>query len=130
VKGPNLLSPIHSFKHLLRFILGKNGVPPWGKIKSYLSPFGDTVFQTLKILLRNSYFLLRKFLSSEVEFLYRDPDLESAVEGDADARYLCNPIDIKRFFRKTGLKVLKYGAGKSKILGIFTSTTYAVAIRR
>ena len=127
--GPNLLSPIHSFKHLLTFVLGKNGVPPWGKIKSYRSPFGDTVFQTMKILLRNSYLLLRKFLSSEVEFLYRDPDLESAVGGDADACYLCNPVDIKRFFRKKGLKVLNYGAGKSKILGMFASTTYVVAIK-
>jgi SAM-dependent methyltransferase len=48
---------------------------------------------------RNVQVALRKRLSAGTEFLYREPILDAAEGGDADAVYYAAPIDLLRFFR-------------------------------
>ena len=48
---------------------------------------------------RNAMLAWRKRLSKDVEFLYREPILNAAAGGDADAVYYAAPIDLLRFFR-------------------------------
>lgn len=47
---------------------------------------------------RNARLSWQKRLSKEAEFLYREPVLNAAAGGDADAVYYAAPIDLLRFF--------------------------------
>jgi SAM-dependent methyltransferase len=49
---------------------------------------------------RNAALAWRKRLSGDAEFLYREPILNEAAGGDADAVYYAAPIDLLRFFRR------------------------------
>ena len=49
---------------------------------------------------RNAGLTWRKRRSAKAEFLYREPILQSAAGGDADAVYYAAPIDLMRFFRE------------------------------
>jgi SAM-dependent methyltransferase len=51
---------------------------------------------------RNAGLAWRKRLSPGVEFLYREPILDTAQGGDADAVYYAAPLDLLRFFRSRG----------------------------
>ena len=52
----------------------------------------------------------RKRLSREAEFLYRQPILDAAQGGDADAVYYAAPLDLLRFFNSRGAELLMTSA--------------------
>jgi SAM-dependent methyltransferase len=60
---------------------------------------------------RNALVALRKRLSTRQEFLYRQPILDAAQGGDADAVYYAAPIDLLRFFRRRGARLVATSAG-------------------
>jgi SAM-dependent methyltransferase len=51
---------------------------------------------------RNAALAWRKRVSPHAEFLYRQPILDTARGGDADAVYYAAPLDLLRFFRSRG----------------------------
>lgn len=54
---------------------------------------------------RNAALAWRKRVSSDAQFLYREPILHLAAGGDADAVYYAAPVDVIRFFRHRGARV-------------------------
>jgi hypothetical protein len=49
-------------------------------------------------------------MSRDPEFLYRQPVLEGVRGGDADAVYYAAPVDILRFFRRRGARLVMTSA--------------------
>jgi SAM-dependent methyltransferase len=54
---------------------------------------------------RNAVLAWRKRVSSDAQFLYREPILHIAAGGDADAVYYAAPLDLMRFFARRGALV-------------------------
>ena len=102
--GPNLCSPLMPLIDLMQLIRGKPGRPFWGETKR----------QALTNSWRNFFLYLKKRLSSAPQFLYREPDLEEQVYGgDGDSAYYANPIDLEKYFRRHGLRIVKRCVGVS-----------------
>ena len=59
---------------------------------------------------RNAALAWRKRLSKRAEFLYREPILEAVQGGDADAVYYAAPVDLLRFFRHRGARLVTTSA--------------------
>lgn len=59
---------------------------------------------------RNAGLAWRKRLSRGATFLYREPILHAAAGGDADAVYYAAPVDLLRFFRARGCKLVASSA--------------------
>ena len=59
---------------------------------------------------RNAALAWRKRLSSDAQFLYREPILHAAAGGDADAVYYAAPIDLLRFLRQRGAALVTSSA--------------------
>lgn len=58
---------------------------------------------------RNAALAWKKRMSSHPQFLYREPIL-SASGGDADAVYYAAPVDLLRFFRRHGARLVTTSA--------------------
>ncbi|MDE0297009.1 MAG: class I SAM-dependent methyltransferase [Candidatus Poribacteria bacterium] len=110
--GPNLCSPLMPLIDLLRLIRGKPGRPFWGETKR--QAFSNSV--------RNFHLYLKKRLSSKPQFLYREPELGGQVfGGDGDSAYYANPIDLEKYFRHHGLRIVRRCVGfsaKGKLMSI------------
>jgi SAM-dependent methyltransferase len=108
VVGPNLMSPLLPVKFLLQELKA-------GKLifkrstETPKHPYGNTAFEHLASIPATAWRLLRKLLSRRVNFSMRIPDTVPPFHGDNDACYLCNPTDLKRFFKERGCKVLQNG---------------------
>lgn len=59
---------------------------------------------------RNAAIAPRKRLSRAAQFLYRQPILDAARGGDADAVYYAAPVDLLRFFRERGAELVTSSA--------------------
>jgi len=97
--GPNMLSPFHSLKLLLR-----------GRISRKKHPYGR-----LRVLFRQLWTLIRKTVSAGYKFEYRQPfikDLEFPG-SDFDAICMVNPIDLKRWAEFKGYSVSSLSKGSS-----------------
>ena len=102
IAGPNLCSPILPLIDLLRMGMGGNGRPIWSETKR----------QAIKNIYINLTRSLKKRFASQPTFLYRKPDIEDQIiGGDADSVYYANPLDLERFFKNAGLKIIKLSVG-------------------
>jgi hypothetical protein len=70
-------------------------------------PFGNTVPEAAAALVRNLALIARKTLSRRPTFTLRVPDTRPPFHADNDAVYLCNPLDLVRYFRRRGCTVLR-----------------------
>jgi SAM-dependent methyltransferase len=59
---------------------------------------------------RNAALAWRKRMSPRPAFLYRQPILDSAHGGDADAVYYAAPLDLMRFFESRGARLVTSSA--------------------
>jgi SAM-dependent methyltransferase len=59
---------------------------------------------------RNAALTWQKRRSPHAQFLYRQPVLDAAAGGDADAVYYAAPLDLLRFFRSRHLELVKTSA--------------------
>ena len=59
---------------------------------------------------RNAGLAWRKRLGRGTEFLYREPILDAAQGGDADAVYYAAPLDLLRFFQSRGARLVTSSA--------------------
>ena len=125
VVGPNLLgiaSVFQSARHALR-------TRCWRRTpETPRHPFGDTIPETLAHIPLVPARLLGKALSSKVQFTMRVPDTRPPFHGDNDACYLCNPLDLARFFRASGCHITQNGAqGRTGYLRWLAAGTWVVA---
>jgi SAM-dependent methyltransferase len=109
VVGPNLLSPLNSIRGIAYYVwlnrpavnilIRRPGMPR--------HPFGNTLPEAVAALGRNLYLLARKAVRRRHEFTFRQPDLAPPFHADNDAVYLCNPLDLTRYFRDAGCQILR-----------------------
>jgi len=98
ITGPNLCSPIWGARDFISMIRGKSGRDLWS----------ETKMQALKWGCGNLAISLKKWFSSQVEFIYRKPDMERASSGgDSDSAYYASPIDLERFLKAHGMRIVK-----------------------
>lgn len=130
IVGPNLLSLGQSALALTTYvwnnrprrrILFRNAGMPH-------HPFGNTLPEAAWSLGRNTFLLGRKWLSRRASFTMREPDLRPPFHADNDAVYYCNPLDLTRFFRGCGCRVLRDTAlGRSGWTRILAGGTWVAA---
>ncbi len=102
IAGPNLLSPIMPLFDLFMMSFGKQG----------RQVFWETKRQAIRSFLANFVISFKKRFASQPHFLYRQPYLEDKViGGDADSVYYANPLDLERFFKNAGLRIVKLCVG-------------------
>jgi len=104
IKSPNLLSPYTSFIKFFSVLVASGG-------RSSL--WGRTRLSSLRVLLRNCYYSLKKSISSKPNFIYREPDL-NVMESDADSVCLLNQMDLRNFFRQRRFPILNLVWGRSR----------------
>jgi len=92
--GPNMISPFHTIKLLFSAVLGHDRT---------LHPLGSPGHLLMSISLS-----LWKLVTGGRGFYYRRPNLDPIYRHhtDADAIYLANVFDLKRFFRGRGFSIL------------------------
>lgn len=118
--APNQLSPIWPFRDFLGMIFGGPPRPVWC----------ETPQTALKVLWRNLYLSIQKMLEREPRFLYREPDLtcQKVVGRDSDAVYVANPIDLVRFLKPRGFRILRIGSGSNGLERCFPFWSVAVEV--
>jgi SAM-dependent methyltransferase len=109
VVGPNLLGLGPSAAALTRYIWRAGSVR-----RAFVRtpdmprhPFGNTAPEMVAALVRNLALIARKTLSRRPTFTLREPDTRPPFSADNDAVYLCNPLDLTRYFRRRGCTVLR-----------------------
>jgi hypothetical protein len=109
VVGPNLLGvtvylramTLHVWRNRpLRTILFRSPEMP-------RHPFGNTLPELGVGLLVALARIVGKSISRHAAFTMREPDLRPPFHADNDATYLCNPLDLIRYFRGLGCYVLR-----------------------
>ncbi len=98
IVGPNLCSPFWAIKDLINMIIGRNGRYLWAETKT----------QALKWGYKNLIISIKKRISRKVDFIYREPDIKKAIAGgDSDSVYYASPIDIEKFMKINGMKIVR-----------------------
>jgi hypothetical protein len=91
-------------------------------------PSGNTAPEVMASIVRNTVRLARKLVSSEASFTMRTPDTEPPFHSDNDACYLCNPVDLARYFRGRGYHITRVTKpGRTKLAGLFAGGTWFAA---
>ena len=130
IVSPNLLSVLSSLRGIgvyvwrnrpLRTILLRSPEMP-------RHPSGNTLPELVGTLFGNSARLAGKLLARRHRFSMREPDLRPPFHADNDACYLCNPVDIVKFFRSRGCRILRNGQyNRLPLSWLVTSGTYVTA---
>lgn len=93
--SPNLCSPFFPLQDILSLARGGPGRPVFAEtLGAAIRWFGECLAVSL-----------RKWLRARPEFLYRRPDPEEHVGGDADSAYLACQIDLARFLQRNHMIV-------------------------
>ncbi len=103
IKSPNLFSPYTSFIEFFSILMA---------FRRRSSLWGDTRLSSLRILVRNCYYCVKKSISSKPNFIYREPEL-NFLESDADSVCFLNQMDLRNFFSRRGFPVLNLTWGRS-----------------
>ena len=108
---PNLLSVLasargitsHAWKNRpLRTILFRSPEMP-------RHPAGNTLPECVAALFGSAARLAAKLVARRPTFSMREPDIRPPFYSDNDACYRCNPVDMVKFFRTRGCRVLRNG---------------------
>jgi SAM-dependent methyltransferase len=110
VVGPNLLGLGASVKALLSYVwrnrplrtivLRTPGMPR--------HPHGNTLPEVAASLGGNIGRLIKKAVQPAASFSMRTPDTTPPFHADNDACYLCNPIDLTKYFRERRYRVVHF----------------------
>jgi SAM-dependent methyltransferase len=131
VVGPNLLGLAGYAQGLTHYVWRNR---PWWTVfvrtaRMHRHPFGDTVPELVVGLFVAATRIAHKALRACPEFTMRKPDLIPPFDADNDSVYLCNPLDLVRFFRTRGCDVLRDAAlGRKRSTRMLATGTW-VAVR-
>ena len=116
IVGPNLLGLNLYLQALTRYVW-------WNRQRRTIlfrslgmprHPIGNTLPEVAYELFVTLGRIVRKSFSRHAAFTMREPDLRPPFHSDNDALYLCNPLDLTRYFRSLGCEVLRdVGLGRS-----------------
>jgi SAM-dependent methyltransferase len=130
IVSPNLLSALNSLRGIgyyawknrpVRTIFFRTPEMP-------RHPWGNTLPEAVGILIGNGFRLAGKLLARRPHFLMREPDLRPPFHADNDACYVCNPVDLVKFFRSRGCPILRNGRyGWPPLSWLVASGTYVTA---
>ena len=130
IVSPNLLSVLHSLRGIgvyvwrnrpLRTILLRSPEMP-------RHPAGNTLPELVGTLFGNGTRLAGKLMARRPRFSMREPDLRPPFYADNDACYLCNPVNLVKFFRSQGCRILRNGQyNRPPLSWLVTSGTYVTA---
>jgi SAM-dependent methyltransferase len=108
VVGPNLLSLAQSLRALISYVWRNRPArtivfrPP-GMPKH---PHGNTLPEVAASLAANIGRLATKMVLPVASFSMRTPDTVPPFHADNDACYLCNPLDLAKYFGKRGYRIV------------------------
>ena len=92
-------------------------------------PIGNTLPEVGCGLFVSLVRIISKSTSPRADFTMRKPDLNPPFQADNDSVYLCNPLDLTRYFRSIGCEVLRDVAlGRSRWTQMLAGGTW-VAVR-
>lgn len=113
VVAANLLSPIWPFRDFIRMLSGGPSRPVWC----------ETPQDAFKTFWRNLSVSVSKWFDRKPRFIPREPDLscEKVVGRDSEAVYLISPLDVSRFLKQRGFRILRIGSQWSWLAKIFPS---------
>jgi len=104
IVGPNLCSPFWAMLDLTNILRGRKSGHMWS----------ETAMQALRRGFGNLFISLRKWFSPKPKFIYRAPELEKAFAGgDSDSAYYASLIDLERFLKTNGMRIVKLCASVS-----------------
>jgi SAM-dependent methyltransferase len=111
IVSPNLLSPLNSLRGALRYVWRNRPVSSILIRRPDMPhhPGGNTLPENVVVLFRHAAMLASKGVHRSPDFTMRQPDLRPPFHSDNDACYLCNPLDVTRFFRERGCVILRNG---------------------
>lgn len=131
IVSPNLLSVLSSLRGItiyvwknrpLRSILFRSPEMP-------RHPAGNTLPELVGSLFGNVARLAGKLMANRPHFSMREPDLRPPFHSDNDACYLCNPVDLVKFFRSQGCRILCNGQFNRPPLSWLATTGTYVTVR-
>jgi SAM-dependent methyltransferase len=73
-------------------------------------PIGNTLPEVVRGLFVALGRIVQKSLTRDATFSMREPDIRPPFWADNDATYLCNPLDLTRYFRGLGCEILRDAA--------------------
>lgn len=132
IVSPNLLSALASLRRIVVDAWRNRPLPTifFRTPDMPRHPWGNTLPELIAGFVRNGLLLAKKIGSRKAEFVMRAPDLRPPFHGDNDACYLCNPVDLLRFFRSQKCTLLKNGFdGRPPLSWLVTTGTY-LAVRK
>jgi SAM-dependent methyltransferase len=130
VVGPNLLSVGLSLASIRRAVANRpvRRVFARGPTDTRRDVFGNTLPEAAAAFVGTVGNLVTKLASSEPEFTMRTPDTLPPFHGDNDACYLCNPLDLERYFKAKGYAIEQNGKiGRPGWLRLFAGGTWFAA---
>lgn len=118
VIAANLLSPIWPFRDFFRILFGGASRPVWC----------ETPKEAFKTFLRNFSVSVFKWFEVEPRLIYREPDLscKKVVGRDSESVCLVSPLDLVRFLKRKGFRILRMGSQSGWFEKFFPS--FAVAL--
>jgi SAM-dependent methyltransferase len=130
IVSPHLLSPLASlrvvFKHSWRHRSAKEIFVRSPRMPRH--PPGNTLPEGVATFFGNIGRMMAKLLSRRPSFTMREPDLRPPLFADNDACYLCNPIDLVKYFRSRGCHILRNGDFGRPPLSWLMSSVFVTAI--
>jgi SAM-dependent methyltransferase len=132
IVGPNLLSLGASVVALTKWvwknrparrILFRDGDLP-------RHPFGNTLPEVVSTMAGNAGRIARRSLARKPVLQMREPDLRPPFHSDNDACFVCNPLDLAKFFRAHGCEIIQNGKpGRPAVTRMLASGTF-LAVRK
>jgi SAM-dependent methyltransferase len=127
VVGPNLISLLVSARAAAYYVWRNRPVRSIFLRQPGMQrhPGGNTFPEAVAGLLANGGRLVAKLASKEPAFSMRAPDTTTPFNSDNDACYLCNPIDLDRYFTRRHYEVLHRGKpGRPKVTWLLAGGTW------
>ncbi len=130
IVGPNLISPLSAARSIIRYVWRNR---PLRTIfvrapEMPRHPAGNTLPELVVNLALNSARIASKLASRDVHFSMRTPDTREPFYSDNDACYLCNPVDLARFYEARGYEILRTSkAGRPPWISLLATGTWFAA---
>ena len=129
VIGPNLVTPFVPLMYIAKPSAWKS-IPLRRVDSTPKHPYGNTWLENIGSIFYKSYQLSQKLLTPGPTFTMRIPDDRPPFHADNDACYLCNPVDLVRYFKRLGFEILRSGRPGRPPLSRFLAGGTWVAVRK
>lgn len=130
IVAPNLLSVGDFILGLTKYVWLNRPITSifWRSPNMPKHPWGNTIPELLLSFPYKLSLIFKKSLARDPEFTMRVPDTTPPFHADNDACYLCNPIDLVKFFPTQNCQIIQNGFyGRPAITRMMATGTYIAA---